>query len=155
MLGSGRDKTDTISIWPWHWKSCILCQDLKNEKYSFRTQFLDLGLGWGLYIRHQDTVRATRRFLVRFTASRPLCRGIFALVSIIDMCSRDISNTHIIEDLIFSIRIRHDVNLIDRTDPPGRESSRRTTKSVQKWFLCAKNRSWWFFWYFEASTLFF
>ena len=136
-------------------KSCMRCQDLKNYKYSLLTHFFDLGLGWGLYIQCQDTARPTRTFLVVITASRTLWRGICTSRSIIDTCSREISDPHITESLIFSIRIRHAVNLIDRTDPSGRELSRRTTKSVHKWFLRIKSRSRWFFWYFEASTLFF
>ena len=68
-------------------KSCSLCQDLRNFKYSLRTQFLDLELDWGLYIQCQDTARPTRTFLVAITASRTLCGGTFTSRSIIDMCS--------------------------------------------------------------------
>ena len=122
-------------------KSCMRCQDLKNYKYWLIAHFFDLGLGWGLYIQYQDTARPTRTFLVVITASRTLWRGICTSRSIIDTCSREISDPHIIESLIFSIRIWHAVNLIDRTDPSGRELSRRTTKSVHKWFLRIKSRS--------------
>ena len=126
-------------------KSCILLLHLQNYISWLRTHFLDLGLGWGLYIRYQDTAGALRSFLVLFSASRALWRGVYALGSICDMCSRDVLNPHIIETLIFPISIRHDVNLVDRTDPPGRKSSRQTTKPVQEWFLWVKSRSWWFF----------
>ena len=136
-------------------KSCMLCQDLKNYKYALLTHFFDLGLCWGLCIQYQDTARPPRTFLVVITASRTLWRGICTSRSIIDTCSREISDPHITESLIFSIRIRHAVNLIDRTDPSGRELSRRTTKSVHKWFLRIKSRSRRFFWYLEAANLFF
>ena len=137
-------------------KSCSLCQDLRNFKYSLRTQFLDLELDWGLYIQCQDTARPTRTFLVAIiTASRTLCGGTFTSRSIIDMCSRDISNPHTIENVTFSVRIRHAVNMIDRADPSGREMSRRTTKSDHKWFLWTKNRSRWFLFIFRGINFIF
>ena len=125
-------------------KSCILRLHLKNYISGLRTHFLDLGLGWGLYIHYQDIARALRSFLVVISASRPLCGRTFTSRSIIDMCSREISNPHIIESLIFSIRIRHVVDLIDRTDPSGRGLSLRTMKSIHKWFRRTENRSRWF-----------
>ena len=136
-------------------KSCSLCQDLRNFKYSSRTQFLDLELDWGLYIQCQDTARPTRTFLVAITASRTLCGGTFTSRSIIDMCSRDISNPHTIENVTFSVRIRHAVNMIDRADPSGRELSRRTTKSVHKWFRRTESRSRWFFDIIRGSNFIF
>ena len=71
-------------------KSCILRLHLKNYISWLRTHFLDLGLGWGLYIHYQDTARALRSFLVVISASRALWRGVYALESICDMCSREI-----------------------------------------------------------------